>query len=369
MKKCNFTFYVNNASHHIGGLLDALCANAEVGAVTLVAAQAVPADRLALGWKAQCEGLYTLVQSPNADWVEEHVRQSCDDTVHVFIGMRHYEIMTKGIGACVRHGRRFGLFHEPRVREGVKGVLRYIQSWLTEGRIRRNGFVLAVGAHGPSWFLATGYKPAQVYPFCYFIKPGGEPQVLPPRDVLHIGYVGRLEQPKGILDVLEAARHITSNFRLAVVGNGELAPVVRAAAERDQRIVYAGALQSDQVQTHLQGVDLLIQPSRTTDDGWGVVVSEALLNGAAVITSDRVGASMCLEEAWRGRVVPAFAPKSIAAAVDAMVAEHVFTPELRVRRRAWALDHVAAEAGADYLLSVVRNFYENSARPKSFVEG
>lgn len=370
MEKVDLTVYVGGATHHICDLLDALTDFSEFSSVTLVTEAPVSDDRIELGWDAKIRGRFREICSPTAQQVDDYVCRSAKNSIHIFIGMRHLTCVVAGIAACLRLNRRFGLMHEPRVREGLKGKIRFLESWLTEGRLRRSAFVLAIGEHGPGWFLSTGYKPAQIFPFAYFVN--GPREVTPaPRKkgALRIGYVGRLVAAKGILDVLAAVPFIHGDFQLAVVGAGDQADHCRAVARTDPRVQFLGTLPVAQVQTYLRDIDILIQPSRTTDDGWGAVVSEALLNGAAVIASSVVGASACLKSGWRGRIVEPHAPQAIALAVHALVAEGCIDDALRAKRMEWAQRRLTAEAGAAYLVDILHHLYTGGPRPASFLNG
>lgn len=370
----NFVMYAREATHHLCDLLDALAEAGTDGAVTLVTDGGVASERLALGWASQLAGAFRHITAPAPGEVSALIEQSPPDTLHIFVGMRHLACVREGIAACIALDRRMAIMHETRVREGAGGFLRYIQSWLTEGRLRRNAIVLAIGAHGADWFLRTGYRPDKVYPFAYFLKDrGGDlPAVDAMRDdagrPIRIGYVGRLEQVKGIEDVLAAFPLIKGPCELVIAGSGKHADLCRSMAERDPRVTYLGPLPYDEVQRHMRSLDIIIQPSRSSDDGWGAVVSEGLLNGAAIIASEVVGASMCLQEEWRGQVVPIAQPAKIAAAVDRLRAGGMLAHAMRLRRRAWALDHLSAGRGARYLSKIVANAFCKGLRPNNFLD-
>ncbi|MDP1045310.1 glycosyltransferase, partial [Klebsiella pneumoniae] len=65
-----------------------------------------------------------------------------------------------------------------------------------------------------------------------------------------------------------------------------------------------GVLPMSDVNCFFRQVDVLVLASTTADDGWGVVVSEALMCGVAVVATATVGASVVLERSLFGRCVP-----------------------------------------------------------------
>jgi glycosyltransferase involved in cell wall biosynthesis len=372
MKPLSLTFYISEASHHISGLLNALTARSEIDSVTLITEASVSPERVALGWQPHLEGNFRQIHSPTTNDIFSYVEASSSNHIHVFVGMRHLHCVTEGIKACVQLGRPFGIMHEPRASEGLRGTIRYCQSLLTEAHLRRHArFILAIGAHGPKWFIKTLYSPERVFPFAYFItKTTSSPAMSHEQKTMaiRIGYVGRLEPIKGFGDLLDSLKYLTSSFSLDVVGNGTLRDRLVSICSSDSRIKYKGVLPANRVQSHLQNIDILVQPSRTTDDGWGVVVSESLLNGAAVITSEAVGSSICLHDSSRGRIVPTNDPEAIAKAVDEIAEQGLLDPEHRQARASWAERRLDANAGAEYLLAIIRHAIAGEPRPQCFLQ-
>lgn len=350
------------------GLLNALESEGCVSSVTLVTDSPVEKSRLELGWSPDFEGNYEHRLLSTEALVVDYIERSPKDAIHVFLGIRHIGCVVNGLKACLRSGRRFGILHEPRVREGVFGGVRYAQSWLTESRLRRKAmFVLAIGAHGPAWFLNTGYSAEKVFPFAYFIDRNTGSVPSSHSNKLRIGYFGRLDREKGIMDFIAASRLVQVPAEFLIAGAGELAEECRKAAATDNRVDFLGALPMKQVQQRLQQVDILVQPSRTTNDGWGVIVSEALLSGCAVIASDVVGSSVCLGENWRGRVIPVGSPSKIASAVSEIKRDGILSDKGRARRSGWADRHLTGAVGARYFLEIMGSLLEGRARPRSYL--
>jgi glycosyltransferase involved in cell wall biosynthesis len=133
-------------------------------------------------------------------------------------------------------------------------------------------------------------------------------------------------------------------------------------ADALSHVRFEGVIPMASVPTLLEAVDILIQPSHTTDDGWGVIVSEALLCGAAAITSDVVGASICLDDPIRGRTVPPRRPAAIAQAIADLIESDALRHERRIERHAWASRNLVADVGAAFLMAKLRTAVETGAR-------
>jgi glycosyltransferase involved in cell wall biosynthesis len=262
---------------------------------------------------------------------------------------------------------------EPRVREGWKGEIRFLHSWLTEGWLRQRAeFVLAIGRNGPPWFFGVGYRQERIFPFAYFVDP-------PEYDVrlaversfgslpLRIGYLGRLVKMKGVFDLVEAAALLRDSCMLEIGGGGADEIPLRASCE-DLKLnaKFRGVIPIAEVGRFLSNLDVLVLASTTKDDGWGVVVSEALLCGTAVVATACVGASLVLDDPSRGRVVPARSPGKIANAIMDLARGEGLGTAARARRVAWSSRVLGATGGAEHLLKIVAWSEGSLPRPSAF---
>jgi glycosyltransferase involved in cell wall biosynthesis len=101
----------------------------------------------------------------------------------------------------------------------------------------------------------------------------------------HCIFVGRLQPEKGISTLLDAWTRYSPPFDLEIAGDGELAPEVAAAAQRNARIHWHGRLQKAQLQDRMKNAAALIVPS-TWYEPFGMVVVEAFAMGLPVIASN-----------------------------------------------------------------------------------
>ena len=110
---------------------------------------------------------------------------------------------------------------------------------------------------------------------------------------------------------------------------------------------------------------MLVQPSLTSDDGWGAVIGEALLAGAAAVASDRAGASILLDAPARGRVVSRLRADAVAAAIRAVAASGR-DPDARAVRAAWSRTCLTGAAGAERLLAILDHVLAGAPPPPAF---
>lgn len=359
-------------SPHKLDLYRALRRHAAVGEVIYVAQEGLFEERVQQGWQLGGLDDVTCVTAPTAEDVRRMVRESPPDAIHLFSGIHWVPCIVEGLRAVISAGRRFGLMSEPRVLEGPKGLARLAHSWVSEGAVRRQaGFVLAIGRHGPSWFRLAGYR--RIFPFAYFLpdqSTGRRVEERPADAPVRLTYLGRLARPKGVHLFLEALSHIRVPVAVTVAGGGDDAGLVEAFCRAQPgRIDYCGVIPMTEVPDLLARTDILMQPSITRDDGWAAVVSEALMAGAAVIATEQVGASICLDDRRRGVVVRRADAAHLARAVDDFVAGGGLEPAHRSYRAAWAVAHLTGAMGARTLVAILEHIYSGGPPPPSYLDG
>ncbi|MCA1392268.1 glycosyltransferase [Bradyrhizobium sp. IC3123] len=182
-----------------------------------------------------------------------------------------------------------------------------------------------------------------------------------------VTFLGRLEELKGIHLFLGALSKITSKARFYVAGFGTWSPRVEDAQRKHTNLQFLGAIKMAEVPYLLSNTDILVLPSITTDDGWGAVISEALMAGAAIVSSHKVGASMCLADPARGRVVNKLSEAEVARAVDDIIDNGLLNDSYRKARAEWADKHLTQRAGVEYLLRILDHLFHGKPRPHSFV--
>jgi glycosyltransferase involved in cell wall biosynthesis len=133
-----------------------------------------------------------------------------------------------------------------------------------------------------------------------------------------IGFVGRLDEQKGLLTLLEAMailvkRH--SNAKLIVAGEGNLRSAIQEFVRRrhlDRQVYLAGFRQD--IPEFLRGIDFLVMPSNW--EGFGYAAVEAMAAGKPVVASFVSSLPEIVEDHRTGLLVPPRSPEKLA---DAMV--------------------------------------------------
>jgi glycosyltransferase involved in cell wall biosynthesis len=171
---------------------------------------------------------------------------------------------------------------------------------------------------------------------------GVDPELFRPRDrssaralLGHAGdasrwllYVGRLEEAKGVLDLLTAFSPLSArrpDIRLAIVGDGRVRPECeRAAGALGERVMVLGARPLEEVALWMAACDALVLPSWA--EGTPNVVIEALASGRRVVATHVGGTPDLIARPELGELVPPHSPALLAAALE-RAADAVYRPE------------------------------------------
>ena len=144
---------------------------------------------------------------------------------------------------------------------------------------------LPVGQHVADHLRAFGIPDHKIIVRPNVVPDPGEPQPLGHGAL----FVGRLSEEKGIRLLLDAwnLAGLGAEHTLTIAGDGELRPLVEAAAEADSSIRYLGLVPSDQVGELYASSALVVVPSLSQEtDGLTAVASMAA--GRAVLATDNV---------------------------------------------------------------------------------
>jgi glycosyltransferase involved in cell wall biosynthesis len=157
-------------------------------------------------------------------------------------------------------------------------------------------------------------------------------------DGLHVGFLGRLVEEKGVEYLVEAFRRIEDpDARLLIggelerVAGGTVADRVRAAAGADPRVELLGFLPDDRLPDFYASLDVFALPSVNSLEAFGIVQLEAMSAGVPVIAAELPGVAVPVRATGFGRLVP---PRDPAALHDALVAIRADPPPEAARERA-----------------------------------
>lgn len=140
---------------------------------------------------------------------------------------------------------------------------------------------------------------------------GGDPTGREP--VFFFG--GRLDETKGVRQMLAAFDRLSSAATLRIAGWGDLQPEVETASRENPRIEYLGTLSRSEVLSELSRARALLLPS-TWEDNCPLIMLEAQARSTPVIASNRGGPPEFVRDGRDGLVIDPDDVDGLAAAVD-----------------------------------------------------
>jgi glycosyltransferase involved in cell wall biosynthesis len=186
-----------------------------------------------------------------------------------------------------------------------------------------------------------------------------------PNDGVVVGFVGRLEHRKGVVDLVDAIPQILeaepkTSFRLigrVSLHRGTLEPfdafIGRKLGRRRDRVCIVGACPLDQMPRQYSLLDLCVFPSIW--ENFPNVCLEAMSAGKPVVAS-RAGGMAEMLEFGGGLLVPPRSPKELAAAVIKMVR----SPELRAAAGEQGRRQVLERYSSRVILPLVEDSYRRA---------
>jgi glycosyltransferase involved in cell wall biosynthesis len=174
-------------------------------------------------------------------------------------------------------------------------------------------------------------------------------------DRVSILFVGRLDDGKGLNDLLDAYARITDEAALYLVGSGVLEDDLRTRARElgiKDSVTFVGAVAHNEIQRYYAAADVFCLPSY--HEGFPVVNMEALASGCALVTT-RLDAIE--EQVTDGEQALLFEPGDVDGLVDAL-GRAVRDEGLRDRLAENGLERSKA-FGWDEQAKQMREFYEH----------
>ncbi len=155
--------------------------------------------------------------------------------------------------------------------------------------------------------------------------PGDEPLVL---------FVGRMVPHKGSEYLLRAMRDLPAH--LLMVGTGPREPLLRKMATLpalEGRVHFAGRVSSQDLPRYYAASDLLVLPSTSRLEAFGIAALEAMASGKPVIVSDVPGVREVIEEGREGLRIDPIDASDIAVKIRTLLEDEGLRKEMGRRAR------------------------------------
>jgi glycosyltransferase involved in cell wall biosynthesis len=139
-----------------------------------------------------------------------------------------------------------------------------------------------------------------------------------------IGYIGRMEPDKGIIELLDIADelHIEHDIDFIIAGAGSLVSDVVNFAENRRWVKYMGYVEPTQMVNVYDMIDIIALPSIWSENFSGVLV-QALANGIPSVGFDIGGTPEIIRHGMTGLIVPVGDFAAMRNAISELIRDHV----------------------------------------------
>ena len=176
-------------------------------------------------------------------------------------------------------------------------------------------------------------------------------------------FVGSVTPRKGLDFLLQACaileRQKVDNYTLLVIGDGpqreELEGFCRSA-NLTERVKWLGKIDYGQLGTFFRAASVFVLP--TLEDTWGVVVSEAMVIGKAILCSKWAGAAEIVVEGENGYIFDPYNPENLAEIMSRFISNQDLISSMGYRSQQLMAQYTP-KAAADFLAEVTSLVLEN----------
>lgn len=322
--------------------------------VTYIAEETLDDHRKALGWQVPELTGVTLRFAPTQNAAEALAAEAIAGSIHLTQGFRSNGTIAFAQKAIRARELRHFIIMETVDQRGAVGLLKPgLYAWhLFRWRHSLNG-VLAIGADTPEWLQRLAPSGLRILPFAYFLKsPARQSPKLEGKDCRFL-FVGSLISRKRVDLLLHCLRDLSEqSFDVEVLGDGPMRADLEALANEvlPGRVSFRGVVPISKVSAHIAASDCLVLPSE--HDGWGAVVSEALMVGTPVICSAACGARGVVEASGQGGVFATYDNDAFRDLLASALAKNESKELNRKLLQTWARC-LNTEAGAAYLENII----------------
>lgn len=159
-----------------------------------------------------------------------------------------------------------------------------------------------------------------------FERRGNEGKIAPIRSQYGdriVLFVGRLTHYKGIPYLLEAMKWVSG--RLLIIGKGELEPQLRDQVAQNNlstKVDFLGELEERKLVPFFHACDLLVLPSITRNEAFGLVQLEAMACGKPVVSTRlETGVQYVNQDGKTGLIVPPRDSEALADAINRLLGD------------------------------------------------
>lgn len=324
--------------------------------VVYVAERPMTEDRIQQGWSPPILSNVELKLITSEESIKNLLMTAPSHSVHICSGIRGNGLIGSTQKLLARHQLQQWVVMETVEDSGWRGLfkrLEYRRCFSVANRKLQG--ILAIGHSTPNWIIQRGMSSKKVFPFAYFLENYQIEPYLPEKTNknFRILYAGQFIKRKQIDLLIEAlSKLVSEKFELALIGSGPLETELRLLASEKLtcKTDWVGRLPIESISVEMAKADCLVLPSN--HDGWGAVVSEALMVGTPVICSDACGSAGVVRASGFGGVFHSGNSDQLRQLLSDMISFGKLPLKKREALKTWA-NCLSGEAGATYLMQIL----------------
>lgn len=305
-EKKEFYFWQNIISPHQIDLLSELAKN---NRVILIVQKEIDEYRASQAWSTEVDSNIQLIISPTTRDIFNLLKRN-KDSFHFFSGFFAYRLLIRAMLIAMLMRRNVYIISEAVESVSFKGKLKfYFRTLLMMFLKYRIHGILATGKRSETYFRGLGYFKNRIYDFGYFVNVNPKLVAAAEKNTKKLLFVGRLVQCKGINKLIAAfalLKKTDNEYTLDIIGSGELESSLKKQAKDNglygRGITFLHDMDRSQVLKKIEDAGILILPN-TGEEGWGVVINEALLLGTPVVCTQYTGSNVIVNTKIQGKVI------------------------------------------------------------------
>jgi glycosyltransferase involved in cell wall biosynthesis len=334
--------------------------------VVYVANEPMSEERAQIGWSVpKLEQTKVYIASDTGS-IERVVLEAPSNSIHLCQGIQSNGLVGHALKALTNRGIRQWVLMESIDDKLASGVLkRLLYRWLLWRKQRQLQAILAIGWQTDGWLIARGASQVTTFPFAYFLSDSTSAvsrQKNTDRPFRFL-FVGQLIERKRVEFLLQALAKLSAqDFELVIIGDGPLKSRCESLATSllSDKVHWLGIRPMAEIPQMMANADCLVLPS--LHDGWGAVISEALMVGTPVICSDACGAADAVRASGYGGVFQKDNIDELIYMLGNVLHVGVLGESDRLRLKEWARS-LGTDAGSDYFLEILRFLEQRGERP------
>lgn len=166
-------------------------------------------------------------------------------------------------------------------------------------RKNKNLYMLCANAYGAKDFKRLGLYKNKTYEWGYFLETNNydiekllkEKQQKKEVEIIWVARFIKWKHPEVVIKLAKELRKENVEFKIKMLGTGKLIEKIKKEVTKNDlsgQIEIVGQVPSSKVKDYMEEADIFIGTS-DSQEGWGVVVNEAMNAGCAIVANRRMG--------------------------------------------------------------------------------